>query len=422
MVFFFSTFAKVAEAVCGNGAERFAPGIGNTRMKRIVLEVSCGLAALVAMVSFHHQAARLELQQRDVAELELKVQQAVTAAKEAPSLAQLRQQILAEAESRMQSLASQLHRHPAEASDAKAIASELERAKIEVATFRSQMSNDFERTKALVDAYIDEVRTRERDAAMRLSETQSAVATLAGQLHRDHNELTKTMLLPTVQLNGADTVGSGTLIFSGENKTNRRVENYVLTSYHVVRNILADTPRANHEGFDVTIYLPGERLTVKGKMIAHHQKIDAALVRLATDRRLPHVANALSREEARSVKVWDPVYAVGCPLGNDPVPSHGEVSSLNNELNGANYWMINAPTYFGNSGGGIYRADTRQLIGVFSKIYTHGKGNPVVVPHMGLCTPMDQIYEWLAKEKLDHLLQSCCVSRPDLGMLAAPPK
>jgi RNase P/RNase MRP subunit p29 len=76
------------------------------------------------------------------------------------------------------------------------------------------------------------------------------------------------MLLPTVQLNGDDTVGSGTLIFSGENPTNQKVESYVLTSYHVVRNILADTPRAAKDGFDVTVYLPGEKLTVKGKMVA----------------------------------------------------------------------------------------------------------------------------------------------------------
>ncbi len=82
--------------------------------------------------------------------------------------------------------------------------------------------------------------------------------------------------------------------------------------------------------------------------------------------------------------------------------------------------MINAPTYFGNSGGGIYRADTKQLIGVFSKIYTHGKGNPVVVPHMGLCTPMEQIYAWLATENLDHLLQSSSVPRVDLSQLASP--
>jgi hypothetical protein len=116
------------------------------------------------------------------------------------------------------------------------------------------------------------------------------------------------------------------------------------------------------------------------------------------------------------------VCAVGCPLGNDPVPTHGEVSSLANELNGANYWMINAPTYFGNSGGGVYRADTRQLIGVFSKIYTHGKGNPVVIPHMGLCTPISAVYEWLAAEQLAHLLQSRPVQRVDFAELATPPK
>jgi S1-C subfamily serine protease len=157
-------------------------------------------------------------------------------------------------------------------------------------------------------------------------------------------------------------------------------------------------------------------------MVASEPKIDAALVKLVTDRKLPNVANVLPREETDEVNVWDPVCAVGCPLGNDPVPSKGEVSSLTNELNGANYWMVNAPTYFGNSGGGIYRADTRQLIGVFSKIYTHGKGQPVVVPHMGLCTPMDLVYEWLEGEKMDHLLRSESVDRIDLRYLAAPPK
>ena len=110
------------------------------------------------------------------------------------------------------------------------------------------------------------------------------------------------------------------------------------------------------------------------------------------------------------------------PLGNDPVPSQGEVSSLKNELNGANYWMITAPTYFGNSGGGVYRADTHQLIGVFSKIYTHGKGSPVVIPHMGLCTPMDEIYKWLQEDKYDHVLQCKAVNVVDLTQLASPVK
>jgi hypothetical protein len=48
-------------------------------MKRTLLEVFCGLAALVLMVSFHHQIARLEVQQKDVSALERKVDRAVAA-------------------------------------------------------------------------------------------------------------------------------------------------------------------------------------------------------------------------------------------------------------------------------------------------------------------------------------------------------
>ncbi|MBL8752691.1 MAG: trypsin-like peptidase domain-containing protein [Planctomycetes bacterium] len=395
-------------------------------MKRTLLEVFGGLAALVLMVSLHQQIARLEEQQKDVGALERKVDRAVEAVASAgkeTDLVQMRQQLVDQMEARMGRLEAQLANATAGSEQATAIAAELARAKTDVQSFRSQLSTDFERTKALVDAYIHEVRTKEEVAELRLSKANDAIATLAGQLYRDPNQLTRTMLLPTVQLNGDDTVGSGTIVFSGENaKNGGKVETYALTSFHVVRNILADTPKAQHEGFDVTIYLPGEKLVVKGKMVASQPKIDAALVRVLTDRKLPFVANVLPRNETSAVKVWDPVCAVGCPLGNDPVPSHGEVSSLKNELNGANYWMVNAPTYFGNSGGGVYRADTRQLIGVFSKIYTHGKGTPVVIPHMGLCTPIEAVYEWLATEKLDHLVQSSSVPQPDLSQIAAPLK
>lgn len=392
-------------------------------MKRTLIEVFCGLAALVMMVSFHHQIARLEVQQTDVAALEHKFEEATANQDDGEALADLRTQILDQNEKRMQSLERQLQVAAAGSDQAKTIADELERAQRDVTTFRNELSTDFQRTKALVDAYISEVRAKERNAAMKMSETQGQIATLASTIYQDKAELTRQMLLPTVQLNGDDTVGSGTIVFSGPNKKHSgRNETYVLTAYHVVRNIIADTPKAKKDGFDVTVYLPGGNLIVKGRMVASAPKIDAALVRLDTDRLLPNVANVLPRDETNQVRVWDPVCAVGCPLGNDPVPSKGEVSSLSNELNGANYWMVNAPTYFGNSGGGIYRADTRQLIGVFSKIYTHGKGQPIVVPHMGLCTPMDLVYEWLAKESMDHLLQSQSIDRIDLRQLAAPPK
>jgi len=396
-------------------------GVGNpemaTRMKRTLIEVSGGLAAVVVLISFHHQISRLEGGNRQVDDLRERVE-ALTASSGARNAdLDARKAALAAMEGRIADLEQKIAAAAAGSALAQNLQGELTRAKGEVQHFRSQIASDFERTKELVDAYINEVRAKEKDAAMRLSETRGALAAIAGQLCHDAGELTRTMLLPTVQLNGEDTVGSGTLVFSDVNPKSSKVESYVLTSFHVVRNILADSPKAASDGFSVTIYLPGEKVDVKGKMVASQPKIDAALVQLQTDRRFPFVANVVARADSDQVKVWDPVCAVGCPLGNDPVPTQGEVSSLKNELNGTNYWMINAPTYFGNSGGGVYRADTHQLIGVFSKIYTHGKGTPVVIPHMGLCTPVAAIYEWMQQEGLDQLLTSKPVPRVDLAAL-----
>lgn len=390
-------------------------------MKRTLIEVSCGLAALVGMVSMYHKVDRIEGRTTEVLSLRDEVQSAVAKVTATPKADPAQAELLA-VQQRLRELQEQLQKAEAGSVLATRLQSELQSAKSEVALLKSQLSTDVERTKQLVDAYISESRKKERDAAAAMVHTQGAIAAIAGQLRRDTNSLTKDMLLPTVQLNGDDTVGSGTLVWSGTNPKNGQIESYVLTAYHVVRNILADTPRAQKEGFSVTVYVDGEKVEVKGKMVASAPKIDAALVQLLTTRTFPNVANVLPRTAASTIEVWDPICAVGCPLGNDPVPSQGEVSSLKNELNGANYWMITAPTYFGNSGGGVYRAETHQLIGVFSKIYTHGKGSPVVIPHMGLCTPIDEIYKWLKEDRYDFVLQTQPVNVVDLTRLAAPGK
>lgn len=393
-------------------------------MKRTLIEVLSGAAVVAGMIMLHQQIGRLEVQQADVRALERMLGDAITSEEATrEELGALREHLIARTEARMVSLEHRLQLATADSDQAKEIAGQLELAEHNVEVFRSQLSTDFEQTKALVDAYMSEVRAKEADAAMKLSEARGQIASLASTIYQDRDELTRRMLHPTVQLNGDDTVGSGTIVFSGKNpQRDDAVETYVLTSFHVVRNILSDTPTAHRDGFDVTVYLPSGKLLVRGDMIAHDADIDAALVKLDTSRKLPFVANVLPLAESHQVQVWDPVCAVGCPLGNDPVPSKGEVSSLQNELNGANYWMVNAPTYFGNSGGGIYHADTHQLIGVFSKIYTHGQSRPVVVPHLGLCTPVDLIYKWLAEHDLDHLLRSERVERVDLSGLATASK
>ena len=45
----------------------------------------------------------------------------------------------------------------------------------------------------------------------------------------------------------------------------------------------------------------------------------------------------------------------------------------------------------------MFDARTHELLGIFSKIYTHGSIRPTVVPHMGLATSLIPIYDWLDK-------------------------
>lgn len=387
-------------------------------MKRTLLEIATGLAVLVLIASLQHQIARLRTDSSEVGQLKTLVQASID---KRPKTDERTEELKA-----LERKVKDLEVRIAEASQTGVRASKLEeemqREQEEHTRFRSEVARDMTRTRSLMDTYVDELRSSTSRAQTTLEATRTELAQVRGKIEPDHRALTRTMIAPTVQLNGDDTVGSGTLVFSGPHPKTGQIESYVLTANHVVRNILADTPSARTNGVIVTVYLNGnERRDVRADMILNEPKIDTALLKLRSTDRFANLAHVLQKRDAKRVEVWNPIYAVGCPLGNDPVPSAGAISSLKNELNGSNYWMINAPTYFGNSGGGIYLADTCELVGVFSKIYTHGKGAPVVIPHMGLCTPITTVHDWLGTAKLGWILEPA-VAESALGDPSAPPK
>jgi hypothetical protein len=136
----------------------------------------------------------------------------------------------------------------------------------------------------------------------------------------------------------------------------------------------------------------------------HDPKLDAALLEITTPSALRFGAILATRTHLEETVIFDKVVAVGCPLGNDPIPTRGEIATCKHEVDGEGYWMINAPTYIGNSGGGIFDSETHELMGIFSKIYTHGSLRPTIVPHMGLVTPMNKVYDWLATVGYSQLI------------------
>ncbi|MEE2887691.1 MAG: trypsin-like peptidase domain-containing protein [Planctomycetota bacterium] len=376
-------------------------------MNRILVEVLGGLVILVVLASFHSQIARLNVQDDEVTELKKLVRTTVESASSKEELDSIRVAIIQELTAKIVDLEKQVAEATYRSVDTQKLRIEIGQAKRQAALVEAQLKLDISRTQDTVSAYHQEMRTSHDSDSAFLRQTQQDIAVLANALRRDSSALTRELLAPSIQLNGDDTVGSGTLIYSEKNLKTKAFDTYALTSYHVIRNILADTPRAKREGLAITVYLDkGKKKEVKGDMVAHEAHIDAALIKLRSKVQFTKVARVCDQQTSKSLRVWDGIYAVGCPLGNDPIPTQGEVSSLHNELNGANYWMINAPTYFGNSGGGVYLANSRELVGVFSKIYTHGRGNPVVIPHMGLLTPMPSIRKWLDKIGMSFVLKS----------------
>jgi S1-C subfamily serine protease len=397
-------------------------------MKRTLLEISATLAVAVLFVSFQGQLTRLREETGELARTRVERPEVTPTEsiddRARDELDRLRHALLATVDERIAHLESRLDDASRTAEEASSLREMVRNVEQQTALFRAELERDVSRAFELVDSYQHELRAQARSVVETTSYNSQRLDQLRREIERDAQVLTEHLILPTVQLNGDDTVGSGTLIRSSLDPRapveRAEVVNYVITSYHVVRNIFADTPAAKKDGVRISIYNAGpkgEKVEVRGDLVAHDARIDAALLKLRSTDIYPNVARVLSREEATRVQVWDDIYAIGCPLGNDPIPTSGQLSSVRNELGGANYWMINAPTYYGNSGGGVFTGDGRlALLGVFSKIYTHGRTSPVVVPHMGLCTPITEIYAWLDREGFTWVLEGETLDPRQLAM------
>ncbi len=264
------------------------------------------------------------------------------------------------------------------------------------ASFAPDMEKQLrERDERLQKRYeaLNELAENARRAA---SDTQEKLAQLDRSLSAapDLHTMWRELVGPVVQLAGDASVGSGVLLRS-EPRAEGGFHTRILTAWHVVRDIQGDPPDLEL-AVPVQIYREdGTTRQEKAKLLAHDPKVDVALLELVTADALEFGADLAPRSRLAAARIFDQIVAVGCPLGNDPIPTRGEIATCQHQVEGECYWMINAPTYIGNSGGGIFDSSTHELLGIFSKIYTHGSLRPTIVPHMGLVTPLGKIYDWL---------------------------
>lgn len=265
-----------------------------------------------------------------------------------------------------------------------------------------------QRTAEYADALLERLREEEGRISLEIARLQArseAIARLARAAERDPAAMQRSMILPTVQLRGNGTVGSGVLVYSEPQpelgtKGPPPHTTFVLTAYHVVVEVMGERfDRGTIE--EVHVLRPDRPETTRtfsARLVLFDRRRDLALLRLDTTEKLDQVARWRPRQALSEIDVFRQAYAVGCPLGNRPLPTLGEISSKSKTVGDQVFWMLSAPIYFGNSGGGVFLADTCELIGVSSMIYTYGKSNPVVVPHLGLFVPLEAVYDWLDSE------------------------
>lgn len=235
--------------------------------------------------------------------------------------------------------------------------------------------------------------------------------------------LRRDVLQPVFQVSGEEAVGSAVLVYRGSDEEGAYY--LALSCYHVLRDIVdfehTDTP---HEVVFDNIFdqLGKEAVTLPGRMLAENIDADLALIRINTNRDLGHLAMIAPLKQEALVEAFTPVYTVGCPLGTSAQATRGEVTRNDWVVDGQDYWMVSSPAYFGNSGGGVFLAESHELVGIFSKIYTHGTYRPQVVTHMGLAVPLSTIHTWVKNIGYGHILPSVELPAPRIEEASSAPR
>lgn len=262
--------------------------------------------------------------------------------------------------------------------------------------------SDLEKTMARrMDNLADEF-SRDTEKYRTLSQQ---VDSLRQSVVRDLDVLSKDILYPSVKVTYKSSVGGGTILYSHLTSA-KQATTYVLTAYHVVNKAVETKDKEEiRRPIEVQTYAPESGLakTYSARIVLYDEKKDLTILKFVHDRVFPYTARTLPKDDAHRIRIFTPLYAVGCPLGHDPIPTPGEVTNLNKQVGGERFFMMNAPTIFGNSGGGIFHRDTHELLGVSAMVCTYENLLSTPVPHLGIFISMDTITDWLDAEDMQFL-------------------
>ena len=240
----------------------------------------------------------------------------------------------------------------------------------------------------------------------------------------DNNSIHEKILYPVTRVRASDSGGSGVIIYSEPDPKNEgQYINIALTCEHVIdKNINVkdefdtvlkrDVKRDVMEEVQIEIFdYDGSSIvsanSMNGQIIAYDKHHDLAAIKLNNTRQVPYVATVIPKDEIASLRIADPVWVSGCSLLHDPFPNNGTITYLRELIEQKAYIMQNAPSIFGNSGGGLFHGETGHLLGLTSRVTVTQLGFGVDVQSwMGFSTHPDRLYEFFEHQELQFIYDS----------------
>ena len=237
-------------------------------------------------------------------------------------------------------------------------------------------------------------------------------------------EIHEKVLYPVTKVMAGASGGSGVLVYSKEDpKKPGEYINIALTCQHVIDgaikvseqwdNILKKDVKSDVleevriEVFDYDRSKVVSANSTTAQIIAYDKHHDLAAVKLNNTRPMTNVASIIPKEEIKELQVADSIWVSGCSLLHDPFPSPGNLTYLREIIDQKAYLMQNAPSIFGNSGGGLFHGDTGHLLGLTSRITSTQLGFGIdIMTWMGFSTHPERLYEFFDHQELQFLYDS----------------
>ena len=242
-----------------------------------------------------------------------------------------------------------------------------------------------------------------------------------GDYKMNQEQLHEKVLYPVTRVRTAKAGGSGVVVYSKEDPDKPgQFINVVLTCEHVIsdavtvksewdsllkREIKKDvSEEVTVEVFDYIGSKIASANSTQAEIIAYDKNHDLAAVRLTNIKPLEFVSNIYPEGGIEDLKLFDEVWPSGCSLLHDPFANKGELTYLREMIDQKAYLMYNAPSIFGNSGGGLFHGEKGELLGLCSRITNIQLGFGIdVMTWMGFSTHPDRIYEFIEHQELQFI-------------------